>query len=143
MSIITMNDRILIIITKRLSRHATGQNLCSKNQVKVLQKSLTTTYRLNSEKSSLLSQPCQNPGDRTIVKAKRKGIPGGCQIRQSLEIPLFLGFSELFYLFRDRRTTVSTWLGSPTSNLFKTHCTREWWNTYFRLKMGTSNRYQY
>lgn len=36
--------------------------------------------------------------------------------------------------FLDSNTTVSTWLGSPTSNLLKTHCTREWWNAHFTLK---------
>lgn len=46
------------------------------------------------------------------------------------------------YFMRVSRQQVSIWLGSPTSNLFKTHCTREWWNTYFRLKMGMSNRYK-
>ena len=41
---ITMSVRILIIITKRLMRHATGlRKPCGRNQVVVLQKSLTTT----------------------------------------------------------------------------------------------------
>ena len=72
--------------------------------------SLTIVLYYNSEKGSLLSQAYENPGDRTIVKAKRKGIPGDCQIRQTLEIPLFLVFLELFYWFLDRRHTVSTWV---------------------------------
>lgn len=38
--------------------------------------------------------------------------------------------------------TFSTWLGSWASNGFHIHCTREWWNSYFRPKMGMSNRYE-
>ena len=49
-------------------------------------------------------------------------------------------FFTIYFCTFDIKHTVSTWLGSPTSNLFKTHCTREWWNTYFRLKMGMLNR---
>ena len=46
---ITMSVRILIIITKRLMRHATGlRKPCGRNQVVVLQKSLTTTIWLLS-----------------------------------------------------------------------------------------------
>lgn len=65
--------------------------------------------------------------------------PKSASPRKSL---VFKPFSYIYLLTRDIKHTVSTWLGSPTSNLFNTHCTREWWNTYFRLKMGMSNRYE-
>ena len=55
----------------------------------------------------------------------------------SLKVPKCKEF-QVFFLWS--RVTHSTWLGSPTSNLFNTHCTREWWSTYFRLKMGMLNR---
>ena len=45
-----------------------------------------------------------------IVKTRKKGFRETAKCGKSLGIPIFLGFLELFYLFRDRRHTVSTWV---------------------------------
>ena len=53
---ITMYVRILITITKRLMRHATGlHNPCGRNQVIVLQKSLTTTSLASTQSLGIVS----------------------------------------------------------------------------------------
>ena len=41
-----------------------------------------------------------------------------------------LQFSE-FYIARDSKHTVSTWLGCSTKNILNPYCTREWWNAPF------------
>ena len=51
-------------------------------------------------------------------------------------------FSCIYLCTLVNRTALSTWLGSLTDNLLKTHCTREWYNTYFRLKTGILNRFK-
>jgi len=53
---------------------------------------------------------------------------------QYLNKYLFRHFIYLVGVTFDINTTHSTWLGSPMNNLFNTYCTREWWNTNFRLK---------
>ena len=52
------------------------------------------SYCLSSPKSSFLSPLYQNPDYRTIVKAKRKGIPGDCQIRQISWNPFISGLFQ-------------------------------------------------
>ena len=61
-------------------------------------------------KSSLLSQLYENPDYDAIVKTRKKGFQETAKCGKSLEIPYFKPISVLFYLFRDRRHTVSTWL---------------------------------
>ena len=61
-------------------------------------------------KSSLLSQLYENPDYDAIVKTRKKGFQETAKCGKSLEIPYFKPISVLFYLFRDRRHTVSTWV---------------------------------
>ena len=61
-------------------------------------------------KSSLLSQLYENPDYDAIVKTWKKGFQETAKSDKSLGIPYFKPISVLFYLFRDRRHTVSTWL---------------------------------
>lgn len=65
---------------------------------------------LNSEKSSLLSQLYQKATMKLLSKQKEKGFQETANFSKSLEIPYFKPISVLFYLFRDSRHTVSTWL---------------------------------
>lgn len=47
---------------------------------------------------------------------------------------IFQAFSHYQLCTLFNRTTLSTWLGSPTSNLFNTHCTRNGGTPIFALK---------
>ena len=65
--------------------------------------------RLNSQKSSFLSQLYENPDSGAIVKTQKRDsgrLLNSANLSESLYLWVFL---ELFYLFRDRRHTVSTW----------------------------------
>ncbi len=47
---------------------------------------------------------------KLLSKQKEKGFQETANFSKSLEIPYFKPISVLFYLFRDSRHTVSTWL---------------------------------
>ena len=54
------------------------------------------------------------PGDINVsVKTRKKGSQETAKNCKSLGIPYFKPISVLFYLFRDRRHTVSTWPETP------------------------------
>ena len=71
---------------------------------------LTIVLSSQQAKSSLLSQLYENPDYDAIVKTRKKGFQETAKSDKSLGIPYFKPISVLFYLFRDRRHTVSTWL---------------------------------
>ena len=71
---------------------------------------LTIVLLSQQAKSGLLSQLYENPDYDAIVKTRKKGFQETAKCGKSLEIPYFKPISVLFYLFRDRRHTVSTWL---------------------------------
>ena len=75
----------------------------------------------------------------SITKIKSKSLDLRPSPRKSL---IFHAFSHFYLCTLVNRTALSTWLGSLTDNLLKTHCTREWYNTYFRLKTGILNRFK-
>lgn len=76
----------------------------------------------------------------SITKIKKIQEPGFTS--KPSEKPYFSCIFTLLLVYLVNRTALSTWLGSLTDNLLKTHCTREWYNTYFRLKTGILNRFK-
>ena len=60
-------------------------------------------------KKQFLVSICQKSDYDAIVKTLKKGVQETAKCGKSLRIPCFKPVSVLFYLFRDRRHTVSTW----------------------------------
>ena len=74
------------------------------------QSSRLQSYCLNSQKSSFLSQPVKRQTMTLLSKHEKRDsrrLPNAANLSESL---YFWAFLELFYLFRDSKTTVSTWL---------------------------------
>lgn len=99
---------------------------------------ISTTYPFSScqlDPTAFLQWICLVPRLQPKIRELKFNL-------QPSENPLFHAFFTHYLSTLDIKQTHSTWLGSLTSNAFRTHCIREWWNTYFRLKMGMSNRYE-
>ena len=84
---------------------------------------LTIVLSSQSAKKQFLVSTYQKTDYDAIVKTREKGFQETAKSEKSLEIPYFKPVSVLFYLFRDRRHTVSTWveetvLMSDCSQLF-------------------------
>ena len=71
---------------------------------------LTIVLLSQQAKKQFLVSTCQKSDYDAIVKTRKKGFRETAKIRKSLGIPYFKPISVLFYLFRDRRHTVSTWV---------------------------------
>ena len=70
---------------------------------------MTIVLLSQSAKKQFLVSTYQKADDNAIVKTRKKGFRETAYFSKSLEIPYFMPILVLFYLFRDRRHTVSTW----------------------------------
>ena len=71
-------------------------------------RNLTIVLSSQQPKKQLLVSTYQTADDDAIVKIRKKGFQEMAKCGKSLETPYFKPISVLFYLFRDRRHTVST-----------------------------------
>lgn len=71
---------------------------------------MTIVLLSQQAKKQFLVSTCQKSDYGAIVKTRKKGFQETAKFSKSLEIPYFEPVSVLFYLFCDRRHTVSTWL---------------------------------
>ena len=71
---------------------------------------LTVALLSQQAKKQFLVSTYQKADYDAIVKTRKKGSQETAKIGKSLGIPYFKPISVLFYLFRDSRHTVSTWL---------------------------------
>ena len=87
---------------------------CHKNARKILCRiqpaiiPLTIVLLSQQAKKQFLVSTYQTTDYDAIVKTRKKGFREIAKISKSLGIPYFKPISVLFYLFRDRRHTVST-----------------------------------
>ena len=93
---------VTVIVTKTFGKYCVEFNwLSSRWQY---------SYCLNRRKSSFLSQPVKRQTMTLLSKHEKRDSrrqPNAANLSESL---YFWAFLELFYLFRDSKTTVSTWL---------------------------------
>ena len=71
---------------------------------------LTIVLSSQQAKKQFIVSTYQKADYDVIVKTRKKGFRETAKFGKSLGIPYFNPISVLFYLLRDRRTAVSTWV---------------------------------
>ena len=69
---------------------------------------MTIVLSSQQAKKQFIVSTYQKADYNAIVKTRKKGFQETAKFSKSLGIPYFKPISVLFYLFRNRRTTVST-----------------------------------